>query len=148
MKFRPRDMADSVIRKLRANSEFVKIVVLPAVVFSLDLVLRSVMNINLIDAGADMALLGVSTFITLVVEGSHKDDVTATIVFVIVFMLFWIGCLKIVSLNTLPLLSPLTSYDFRGVSSWFFGLMAFILSGIFADSLIRNAKPGKQGTNL
>lgn len=141
MKFHPQNMADNVIRQLRRNSELMNVFILPAIVFSLDLFMRLfVLNIDVTDAGADMALLGVSTFIALIIEGVHKDDRPALILFVIIFILMWVGCLKIVSLNNLQLLSPYISYDFRGISCLFFGSMAFILSGIFADSFIRNSR--------
>lgn len=141
-------MADSIVHKFRDNSEFVKIVVLPAAVFIFDLVARFFLHVSLIDAGADMALLGVSMFIAIIIEDSHKDDRALSAILTLMIVLLWLGCLLIVSLNSLTILSPITSYDFKGVVCWFLGLMAFMLSSIFADSLIRNARPDNQGTNL
>lgn len=140
MKFNPREIADSIIQKFRSNSDLMKIIILPAAVLSVDLFLRLVvLGIDITDAGADMALLGVSTFIALIVEGVHKDDLPASFLFLLIFILMWSGCLKIVSLDKLQV--SFISYDFRGVSSLFFGFTAFIFSSIFADSLIRNSRP-------
>ena len=146
MKFHPQDLADNIIYKIRDNSNFVKIVIIPAIIFFFDLVLRSILNVDLTDAGADMALLGFNIFISLIIDGSQKDHILAKIIFIIISILFWIICLKIVSLDSMQLLSPFISYDFREVFCWFLGLIAFIFSSIFADSLIRNSN--KQGTNL
>lgn len=138
MKFHPRELTDNIIQKFRNNSELMKIVILPAAVFSLDIFLRKfVLGIDTTDAGADMALLGVSTFIALIIEGVHKDDTPASFLFTIIFIMMWIGCLKIVALDSLQL--PYISYDLRGASCLFFGLLAFILSSLFADSFIRNS---------
>ncbi len=129
MKFNPRETADNIIQKFRSNSDLMKIVILPAAVLSVDLFLRLIiLGIDITDAGADMALLGVSTFIALIIEGVHKDDLPASFLFLLIFILLWSGCLKIVSLDTLQL--PFLSYDFRGVSCLFFGLSAFIFSSI------------------
>lgn len=140
MKFNPREIADNIIQKFRSNSDLMKIIILPAAVLLVDLFLRLiVLGIDITDAGADMALLGVSTFIALIIEGVHKDDLPASFLFLLIFILMWTGCLKIVSLQSLQL--SFISYDFRGATCLFFGFSAFILSSIFADSLIRNSRP-------
>ncbi len=141
MKFHPLDMADSVIHKLRNNSELVKIVILPAVIFFFDIFMRLVLNIDIIHAGADMALLGVSIFIALIIEDSQKDDLPALILFVFILVIMWICCLLIVSLDKQQLYLTYFSLDFRGFVCLFLGCVTFIFSSIFADSFIRNSRP-------
>ena len=81
MKRRLKQWPEIVVRTLLDNPEIVKIYIIPAVLFFLDFILRVVLDVELIDAGADMALLAVATFVSLLVENSgEKQDYTPVIV--------------------------------------------------------------------
>ena len=139
MKRRLKQWPEIVVRTLLDNPEIVKIYIIPAVLFFLDFILRVVLDVELIDAGADMALLAVATFVSLLVENSgEKQDYTPVIVvFVLIFLILWIACLRIVSMQN-PLL--LFYFDFRLILSWFVGIAAFILSGIIANLVMRDSR--------
>jgi hypothetical protein len=128
----------TLIRKLSNNPEMVKIYLIPGLLFFLDFVLRAVLGADLIDAGADMAMLGVATFVTILVENDdHQPTYTfIPVIFMFIFLVVWIICLKIVSIqnSTLPIL--LNVIDFRLILSWLIGLVAFILSGIITNGII------------
>ena len=94
---------------------------------------------DLIDTGADMALLAVVTFITLLIEDvspQQKYNIVK-LIFIILFMATWILSLKIAA-NESPWL--LLSIDFRLIISWFIGLFSFVFSGIMASAIIVDTK--------
>ena len=124
-----------LLRKLIDNPDMIKLYLIPGLLFLLDFVVRSVLGIDLIDAGADMALLSVATFISLLIEDTNpqqKYNVIKTI-FIILFMSIWIISLRIVSIKD-PML--FLSIDFRLVFSWFIGLTSFVFSGIMASEIV------------
>lgn len=123
-----------LIKKITTNDEFVKIYFIPGLLFLLDFVIRAVLNIDLVDAGADMALLAVATFIALILENiDPKKYGGAMITFILIFLSTWIISLKIVSIQN-PML--FLSMDFRLVFSWFVGLTSFVFSGIIANEIL------------
>lgn len=129
-----------LVRVLTDNLEFVRLYVLPGLLFFLDIVLRGVLGIDLIDAGADMALLAVATFVTLLVEDDslgHKQYYAVSVVFVMVFFMFWVICLRIIAIPQAVTVVFLGFLDFRLILSWLVGLVAFALSGILAVEVVQ-----------
>ena len=125
-----------ILRKLTNNPEMVKVYVIPGLLFLLDLVLRAVLGIDLIDIGADMALLAVATFVSLLVEDVEQSQYHATvmIVFIMIFLALWIICLSIISVQ-----SPISflMFNFRPMLSWFVGLTSFIFSCVLANEIVQ-----------
>jgi hypothetical protein len=123
-----------LISKLTTNDEFVKIYYIPGLLFLLDFVVRAVLGVDLIDTGADMALLAVATFISLLLEDVNPKKYSGIMItFVLFFLSTWIISLKIVSIQN-PML--FLSIDFRLVFSWFVGLTSFVFSGIIANEIL------------
>jgi hypothetical protein len=123
-----------LIKNLTTNNEFVKIYYIPGLLFLLDFVVRVVLGVDLIDTGADMALLAVVTFITLLLEDVNPKKYSGIMVtFVLIFLSTWIVSLKIASLQN-PVL--FLSVDFRLIFSWFVGLTSFVFSGIIANEIL------------
>jgi len=131
---RKKSWSKALIKKLTNNPELVKIYVIPGVLFLLDFVVRGVLGIGLSDTGADMSLLAVATFISLLIEDINPRKYSSiSIVFTIIFLSTWIICLRIVSIqNSMVFLS----IDFRVVFSWFIGLTSFIFAGVIAYEII------------
>ena len=126
-----------ILQNLTNNPEMVKIYVVPGSLFLLDFTLRAVLGINLIDTGADMALLAVATFVSLLIEDSKSQRQNgAMVIFIILFLTLWIISLRIVS-NQNPML--FLKMDFRPMLSWFVGLTSFVLSGAIANEIIQNS---------
>ena len=128
-----------LLKKLIDNPDLIKLYFIPGLLFLLDFVVRSVLGIDLIDAGADMALLAVATFVSLLIEDAKPQQkyITIKLIFIILFMTIWIISLRIVSIKD-PML--LLSIDFRLVISWFVGLTAFVFSGIMASEIVLDNK--------
>lgn len=135
---RPTHWPKALIKSLQANPEMIKIYFIPGMLFILDFVLRSVLGIDLIDTGADMALLAVATFVTLLVEdmGEHQYHAAINVVFVILFLTLWIICMRIVSLQN-PIL--FLTIDFRLILSWVVGLTSFVFSGAIANEIVQSS---------
>jgi hypothetical protein len=116
----------------------VKIYMIPGLLFLLDFVLRVVLGIDLLDTGADMALLAVATFVSLLLEdvGEQQYHLAAVVVFIILFLALWIICLKIVSVQN-PIM--FFAFDFRTTLCWFVGLTSFVFSGVMANEIIQDS---------
>jgi hypothetical protein len=127
-----------LVETLIDNPEFVKIYVIPGLLFFLDFILRAVLEVDLVDLGADMALLAVATFVSLLVEDvdNRQSYTPMAVVFTIVFLAFWIISLKIISIKDPVTISLLGYLDFRLVLSWLVGSVAFVVSGVMAKSVI------------
>lgn len=139
MNVRREPWARLLIRTLSHNPEFVKVYVIPGLIFFLDFVLRAVLDVDLIDAGADMALLAVATFMTLLVEDdvpSQQQLTLVSVVFIVIFLVPWIVCLRIIATPQPIKLGSLGFPDFRLILSWLVGLIAFVLSGIIASEIV------------
>lgn len=92
---------------------------------------------NLIDAGADMALLSVATFLALLVDDTNPQTDQAAAVVVactILFLILWIICLRIVSLDS-PI--DMLFIDVRPMLTWLIGLTSFVLSGAIANAALQ-----------
>lgn len=88
---------DRFIGKLHDEQTFLTIVFTPILLAVVDCVLRLAIRVDLIDVGADMALLGVGLFAALLVNSSSNEKVYVPFLFFIVFLLPWIVCLWTVS---------------------------------------------------
>lgn len=129
----------SLVKSLLDNPAMVKIVFIPGMIFFLDFTLRAILEIDLIDAGADMALLAVAMFFTVIVEDfSPKQHTPMAIVFILFFLILWIICLKIVSLPNPIIVFSFDVIDFRLVLSWLIGILAFVFSGILSEVVIQD----------
>lgn len=127
-----------IIRYLEDHPESVRTFILPTLLFLLDLTIRAVLGINLGDAGADMALLGVSSFASIVpsdVKERRQSPLVAFICF-IGFMIPWIVCLWIISPHS-PLLFHLFGiFDARSVLALPTGFLTLIVSSRLVDELM------------
>ena len=126
------------------HPEYVKLYIIPSLLFLFDFFLRVIIGVDIIDAGADMALLAVATFIAIFTEDTknHQKYIPIIIVFIIIFLILWILCLKIISFQKPITFSFLESFDFRIFLSWFFGLVSLIIAGIVANEILyETSKP-------
>ena len=131
----------AVIQALRENPELTKVYIIPALLFMLDFLLRAALGVNLIDAGADMALLAVTSFVGVLIENVEQgqQDVIIAFVFFLAFLVPWIVCLWVISIRN-PVLSNLLGFlDLRLIIVWFIGLSAFFFSGVLINELIRSS---------
>jgi len=132
------------IRTLLKDPETFTIYVIPALLFVLDFVLRAALRADLAAAGADMALLAVVPFLAVLVESFRyqRGYTYVPILFMLVFLIPWVICVKITSLQN-PVSPPLLHlFDIRLALSWSIGLVAFILSAIIAHTIVaRLIKP-------
>jgi len=136
-RFSVQTLASHLVQALENHTTVVQIVVIPGLLFFLDFTLRLCLRVDLIDAGADMALLAVATFITLLVEGiGYPRHTVAAAVGALLLFIVWIICLGIVSMAPIPL----WFLDLRLVLSWFFGVLAFVFSMAVTD-VITQAPP-------
>jgi hypothetical protein len=111
--------------------------VIPGLLFFFDCVLRGCLGVDLIDAGADMAFLAVATFVALLVEdaGHRQQQIGSIVVFILIFLMPWVVCLKMVSTqNLLPI--GFLWYLLLALS-WLFGFLAFMASGVIAGVVIQ-----------
>lgn len=131
----------AVIQALRENPELTKVYIIPALLFMLDFLLRAALGVNLIDAGADMALLAVTSFVGVLIENVEQgqQNVIIAFVFFLAFLVPWIVCLWVISIRN-PVLSNLLGFlDLRLIIVWFIGLSAFFFSGVLINELIRSS---------
>lgn len=128
----------ALLKKLTDNPDMIKLYFIPALLFLLDSVIRKVLEIPLIDAGADMAFLAMATYISLLIEDTKPRQTYNAIklVFIIISMALWVISLKIVS-NEAPWVLHLIDFiDFRFVFSWFIGLASFFFSGVMTREIV------------
>ena len=131
----------AVIQALRENPELTKVYIIPALLFMLDFLLRAALGVNLIDAGADMALLAVTSFVGVLIENVEQgqQNVIIAFVFFLAFLVPWIVCLWVISIRN-PVPSNLLGFlDLRLIIVWFIGLSAFFFSGVLINELIRSS---------
>ena len=134
-------MTRRLIRFFLDHPEYVKSYVIPGAIFFLDFFLRSILDVDLIDAGADMALIAVATFLTIVIEDEDNRHRYAPIglVFMILFMILWMFCLRIIANKTPITMAWTGTYDFRLVFSWFLGLTTFVIAGVVSNEVLVDA---------
>ena len=126
-----------LVQTLVDNPEFVRSYVVPGLLFFFDCVLRGCVGVDLVDAGADMAFLAVATFTALLVEdaGYDQQQIGSIVVFIFIFLIQWVICLKMVSAQSLLPIGFL--WYLLLALSWIFGIVAFALSGVIASVLTR-----------
>lgn len=140
--------ADLIIQTLLSQGEFVKIYIIPIMVFLLDFLLRLFIGVDISDVGADMALLATAAFLSMIADEHSKTNNRPfiVVVFQIMFMLPWIFCLWSVS-RTNPLYivtigsQVIDIHIIFNVISWFVGLTSLILSGIFINRITADVQP-------
>jgi len=138
------DLAGHLVQVLVRNTVFAKIFIIPGLLFFLDFTLRVCFDADLIDAGADMALLGVGTFVALLIENMEHQQHTAIVtVFILISLILWIICLRIASLHD-PIRFGFLLWllDFRLVLSWLIGVLAFVFSGIMTNVVVESSGTG------
>jgi len=107
----------------------------------IDLVLRASLRLDLIVAGADMALLAVSAFVFAIIEdirrGNPGDNVSVEVLLLLWFFFLWLFCLMFASdLNPfIPVFPGLIYIRLHIVVS--IGLMALISASVFRSDLAR-----------
>lgn len=145
--FSVQTLARRLVQALVRNTTFVQIVVIPGLLFCLDFTLRLCFGVDLVDAGADMALLAAATFMALLVEdaGYQQEHAAIAVVFMMVFLIPWIICLKISSIQTPVPISFLRPLDLGLVFSWMIGLPAFVLSSVIANVVIQEPSHTNSG---
>lgn len=128
----------TLIQALLDNEEIVKIYVFPGLLFFFDFAFRAILHIDLIDAGADMALISASTFVALILDSKDEKANTGYLgmIFLLPFLIFWFLCLSIIARPDPIIFQPLEQLDFRLVFSWLIGIFAFYFSGVYAREII------------
>ncbi|HCS40517.1 MAG TPA: hypothetical protein DIW44_13155 [Anaerolineaceae bacterium] len=132
-----RNFIDNIILIFENNSIVFNLFIIPLCIFIIDILVRSEFGLSTMDAGADMGLLGISIFVSVIIEGYYKKIAPLLLILFFSFI-FWRLSLKVISLDPIYYLN--ISYDFRSIYCWFLGIIGFLFSSIFADSLIRNNK--------
>lgn len=130
-----------VIEWLHENREVNLSILIPFLFLMIDLLLRASLHLDLIDSGADMALLAVSIFVFALmqdIQGESPDDnVEIEVLFLLWFILLWLICLLFASdLNPILKLFPGLVY-IRLYIVMSTGLMALILASVFLSELKR-----------
>lgn len=139
-----------LVQALMGNPELVQTYMIPGSLFCIDCVLRGCLDIDLADAGADMALLAVATFLALLFEDAIEDvkhqqaHIAFTVMFVFIFLTVWVLCLKIISIQNPITINFLWFLDFRLILSWLFGVLAFVISGIIANVVTLGPSDGNR----
>jgi len=125
---------------LQAKRDLVEFVLIPLAIFLVDFLLRALVRVDLIDAGADMSLLVLSAFFSgLVASGrraSPNDNASGLALGCLFFFGVWLFCLGLAAdqsriAEVFPLLIP---YQ-RGVA-WVTGLLALIGGSMALQDLI------------
>ena len=137
------DRIDSILLAIERNPEQVKTYVVPILVFGLDLVLRVFFQMNVSDAGADMALLGTASFISVLMEDPRGRRTSPHVVLPL-FLLFlqpWMLCLWLVAGKT-PGHFSVVGWQVNAslvvtILSWLVGMSTFLLSSVFVDHILR-----------
>ena len=126
-----------LIQALVDNPEKVRGIGIPGLLFVFDCVLRGCLGAGLIDAGADMAFLAVATFIALLVEDAEysHQQILSIVVCIIIFLIPWVGCLKMVSVQSLLPIG--FRWHLYLALSLLFGCSALVLSGVLARFVIQ-----------
>jgi hypothetical protein len=132
----------SIINTLDSKPELVKVFIIPFLLFLVDLCLRAVIHVDIVDAGADMAFLATASFITVLVEDGRNSRVKpfVKVVFFLFFMLPWVFCLWGIS-NTNPFYTlnidnhTIDVHFIVFILSWIVGLSSLIISSAFINQL-------------
>ena len=130
-------MISRMISYFLSNPEYLKSYFIPGAIFCLDFILRLILDIDLIDAGADMALIGVATFLSIVIEDADNRQrfVPIGLLCMLVFLIFWMLCLSVIAIEPITF-SWSGMFDFRLFFSWFLGLITFIFAGILSNQIL------------
>jgi hypothetical protein len=88
-----------VIEYLRNNEANIKFFIIPILFFLFDLLARALINVDIKDSGADMALIAVTFFATLIIDEPRTRNLEAWLVFffLVAFLLPWGVSLWLVS---------------------------------------------------
>ena len=92
-----------LVQWIKRESTSVEIILLPFGFFIVDLIVRSMLRVNISDAGADMSLLAISTLVSslfICIENGNKNGTRAGLFLVLVFLALWMSVLWLVSSNT------------------------------------------------
>ena len=143
-----------LVGHLADHSTQMRIYVLPATLVIFDAFVRLIVGVDVLDLGADMALLAVALFVSLLVDDIQNPTMFAAIdvLFIFVGLMIWMLCLKIASETSWTLDSVLSTsqqgagkqgllgyivrWDFRYFLAWFLGIVAFIFSTVIANAMI------------
>lgn len=106
--------------------------------FVLDCIWRAFLGINLRDVGADMALLAVSSLLTV-------PRFPFVSVLILAFMIPWGACLWFISPRCSLRFYLLGIVDIRLILSWLVGLSAFVFSICFMIVIISEWREKSQG---
>ncbi len=133
--------SESLIGRIVKNNLLILAYFIPGLLFFLDIALRVSLGAEILDVGADMALIGFTTYISLLFEDykPRKKIIPTIVLFLLFFLIIWIITLAIVS-SPEPIL--LMKLDFRVPLSWFLGLTSFIFSGVTAKEVTQNFAKG------
>jgi hypothetical protein len=123
------------VQTLVYNATFVQVSIIPGLLYFLDLTLRLCLSVDLVDAGADMAMLAVGSCFALLVEDIGRQHKTLVAGSIIIFLIPWVACLKMVSVQNLLPIGFLRHLFFA--LSLLFGCSALVLSGVLARFVIQ-----------
>ena len=131
-----------VVHSLTTNPELVVIYIIPSLLIALDLTLRAILHIDLIDIGEDMALFSVSIFSSILVEDLLNSKVKPLVFALFIgFLLPWVVCLYFVSQSNSLVESEKLVYElvYNGLS-WLLGGSSLLLSTAFSYHVFLESK--------
>ena len=92
-------LARRMTQALNRQEGTTKTILIPILLFVVDIVGRAFLRVDVADAGADMAFLGFSMFVAIAADGlQDRRDKPSTIIFALLLALFsWLVCTFLVS---------------------------------------------------
>ena len=120
------------VQWLYINRDLNILIGIPVLLLFLDLTLRVMMHLDLVDVGADLALLSVSALVSSLAETSRSQDIAVKVALLLLFIFFWLICLSFTSTFFVMM-----SVSIRFFIALGFGLMSLILASIFIFVLAR-----------
>ncbi len=131
-----------MLQALEKKPELVKIYLIPILLFLLDFGLRAAIRVDLIDAGADMALLAVASFTSVLAEDTSQSQPKAIVILPLLlgFLLPWIFCLWSISKQPPDCIYLanicIPARLILSILSWFVGLTALMFAGRLVTGLL------------
>lgn len=125
-------LMEKVVQWLRQNKKMVSYLVIPVSIFMLDLILRAMLHLDLVDVGTDLAFLSFTAFVSSLTEDTRSEDTEPKVALLLFFFLMWLICLALIS-SAVPIVVQIRPFIAIGV-----GLMSFILASILLALLARS----------
>jgi len=133
-----------VIQLLKKHRSLIQNIGIPILIFIIDLMIRASLQMDLSDAGADMALLAESAILATLIEdirrGNPDDDLIEEVFFTLLFIILWLGCLMAIA-ERIPLA------QFKDVVTLTVGLVSLVGAFIFLSEFGERERYRQQSQN-